>query len=343
MPRLYLEEYRRALIGQTIIIACRESILRDHFPAILADVKFLNRQDLTVHLLHNLPKRLALHTYFEAMATRLRQTQVVRIPPEQDFYDTVLNYQQYADKIVFLERKALMDHHGQRINALSTERVRQSFASFRDLIANPNLQGIIEQICYRLEIRQIARVHILPAGRYAIKHELFTVEGSGTLIANDFVETFDTLKNDDEIHIVCDILKQYRRDKFLKVRTLDYIYRHRDDFFVVKIDGIIVGCTEKIVINANTVELGGLAISTKFRNQQIGLMLVHSFLAEMRRQGFGVIISLTNNPKLISLYRHLGFQPCSAPEYQTRQARSPGVKMFWIDAGSDRSDVSSFQ
>lgn len=330
MPRLYLEEYRQALEGQTILIACRESVLREHFRAILADVKFLIRQGLQVQLLHNLPNRLALHKYFEIMAARLSPPRLVRIPAEVDFYEAVLNHQQHIDKLVFLERKALIDHSGQRINALSTEKVRQSVASFKDLIANPNLKGIIEQICYRLEIGQISRVHILPAGRYAIKHELFTVEGSGTLIANDFVETFDVLHNDADMHIVCDILKQYRREKFLKVRSLDYIRRHRNHFFAVKIDGIIVGCTEKLIIDAETVELGGLAISTKFRNQQIGMLLVQSFINAMRQEGYKQVISLTNNPKLIGMYRHLGFELYPGSAYRARQMQSPQVKLFWM-------------
>jgi predicted GNAT family N-acyltransferase len=79
------------------------------------------------------------------------------------------------------------------------------------------------------------------------------------------------------------------------------------------------------------VELGALAISTKFRNQRVGVFTVNAFLKEMARSGFKKVISLTNNPRLQSLYGHLGFVRESLPRYAGRQALSPGVSMFHRD------------
>ena len=38
MPRLFIEEYTRALTGKTVCIACREGILRDNFKAVIDDI-----------------------------------------------------------------------------------------------------------------------------------------------------------------------------------------------------------------------------------------------------------------------------------------------------------------
>jgi predicted GNAT family N-acyltransferase len=93
----------------------------------------------------------------------------------------------------------------------------------------------------------------------------------------------------------------------------------------------VVGCAEKIPLDEKTVELGALAISSRFRNQQIGLLLITSFIDEMKATGFSRIISLTNNEKLARMYLDLGFQCLSPAGLKFRQDQSPGVKMFLID------------
>jgi amino-acid N-acetyltransferase len=84
------------------------------------------------------------------------------------------------------------------------------------------------------------------------------------------------------------------------------------------------------MIDENTVELGALAISTRFRNHRVGVHTVNSFLALMRSQGYTRFISLTNNPRLEALYNRIGFVQESRSEYQERQALSPDVKMFFM-------------
>ena len=86
---------------------------------------------------------------------------------------------------------------------------------------------------------------------------------------------------------------------------------------------------EKKIVGDATVEIAALAISTKFRNQRVGVFTVQAFIERMLQQGFTRFISLTNNPKLRQLYGALGFVPCQRPEYQSRQADSPNVSMFF--------------
>jgi amino-acid N-acetyltransferase len=328
MTQLYLEEYRRALAGQPVLIACREGILRSHVEEIIEDIKFLSRQGVATVFLHNVSNRVANRKLFALLALRLADTRIVRFSPDLDFYHQVLNFQPEIFKLIFLERKALVDPDGQRINCLTTLKTRQRSDSWKDLIANTNFKAVLEQICEKIDAGSIQRVHILAAGKDSIKHELFSIEGSGTLIANNFSETFSRVQTDEEVRIVSGILKMYRGQRYLKPRSPAYISEHRCQFFVAKIDGIIVGCLEKIVIDAQTVELGALAISTKFRNQQVGLFLIDSFLDQMRAEGFSDVISLTRNPRLAVLYKTRGFSKKSPPRFARRQAASPRVQMY---------------
>jgi hypothetical protein len=60
---------------------------------------------------------------------------------------------------------------------------------------------------------------------------------------------------------------------------------------------------------------------------------VNAFEDEARQAGFKRIISLTNNPRLHSLYNQLGFTQGDLPEYSARRAASPGVALFYKDIG----------
>lgn len=329
MVQLYLNEYVKNLIGRTVCIACREGILRDHFTEIVADIKFLVRKGVVTTLFHNLPHRFANQKLLRKLEMRLPETSLIRIAPELDFYQAVLDHPDTVYKLIFLERRYLIDNNGNKINALTTSRVREGMADFGDCIANVNFKDNMNRLCEKIEAGQCDRIHILPAGKNAIKHELFTVEGTGTMIADNFSEEFRQVQTDEDVAIVHRILAMYKRSGFLKPRSKQYVSQNRQRFFVTAIDGIVVGCMEQKIIDEKTIELGALAISTRFRNQRVGVYTVNAFMRTMVAQGYSRFISLTRNPRLQALFLQLGFVEKSPPEYSRRQSESPDVQMFF--------------
>ncbi len=330
MPRLYLSEYQRVFIGKHICIACREGILRDNLQHIIADIKFLVRCNIQTTLYHNMANRFANQKHFRFLADRLPETTIRRVAPEVDFYRYVLDREQSVFKLIFLERKYLCDQKGRRINTLTT---RDTINKNNEIVANINLVGALNQISNRISEGKYDRVHILPARKNSIKHELFTVEGTGTMIANNFEEKYLPVKTDQDVQMISGILDLYKKKGFLKPRDKRYLHEHRERFRFTMIDGIAVGCLERIEIDAHTIELGALAISTRFRNQRIGVFTVNAFEDEAKHEGFKRIISLTNNPRLHSLYNQLGFTQGDLPDYSARRASSPGVALFYKDIG----------
>jgi len=105
---------------------------------------------------------------------------------------------------------------------------------------------------------------------------------------------------------------------------------HRHNYFVTLIDGIVVGCVEKKIIDPQTAEIAALAISTRFRNQRVGVFTVKAFMDTLGHEGYRHFISLTNNPKLKKLYLMMGFTRCRDNQYKDRHAASPGVDMYHI-------------
>ena len=326
MPRLYIAEYHRAFTGNHICIACREGILRDNLQHIVADIKFLVRHGIRTTFYHNMANRFANQKHFRLLADRLPETTIKRVAPEVDFYSYVLDREQSVYKLIFLERKYLCDQKGQRINTLTT---RDTIQKNNEIVANINLMGALNQISNRISEGAYDRVHILPARKNSIKHELFTVEGTGTLIANNFEEKYLPAVTDQDVEMIAGILDLYSKKGFLKPRDKHYLFEHREHFRLTIIDGIAVGCLERIEIDSRTVELGALAISTRFRNQRIGVFTVNAFEDEVKQTGFSRIISLTNNPRLHSLYTQLGFKQGDLPEYSARQASSPEVALYY--------------
>ncbi len=329
MPQLYIEEYAKHLIGKRVCIACREGILRDNLQDIIADLKFLSRKNILTTLFHNLPNRYANQKLLRELEGKLPLTKIIRIDPHSDFYKAVLDHSDAVFKAIFLERRYLIDTKRNKLNALTTDRVRDSLQDYRDCIANVNFKDSIALICRKIEEGLCERIHILPAGKNTIKHELFTVEGSGTMIANNFVELFRQVQTDEDVAIVSRILTMYKSGGFLKPRSKQYLSRNRNNFYVTIIDGIAVGCVEQKVINQYTVELGALAISTRFRSQRIGVFTVNAFISLMAQEGFTSFISLTKNPRLKALFQQLGFVEGTRGEYAERQAISPDVPMFY--------------
>lgn len=329
MVQLYIDEYVKNLVGRPVCIACREGILRNHLKEIVADIKFLVRKGIHTTLFHNLPNRFANQKILRQLEMRLPETSLQRIAPELDFYEAVLEHPETIHKLIFLERRYLTDNKGNKINTLTTGRVREASADFGELIGNVNFRDTMNRLCEKIEAGLCERIHILPAGKNTIKHELFTVEGSGTMIADNFIEEFRQVQTDEDVAIVHRILTMYKRSGFLKPRSKAYLSRNRSSFFVTAIDNIVVGCLEQKIIDERTVELGALAISTRFRNQRVGVYTVNAFIQTMTLQGFDRFISLTKNPRLQFLFLQLGFIQKSPPEYSKRQSESPDVKMFY--------------
>lgn len=335
MPKLYLGEYKKSLSGSDILVACREGILRNHLDEIIHDLKFIQRQGINVTLVHTLPNRFANRKHFRYLVGKLPDTEIIRTPIEagEDFYEFTMSLKERIEKIIFVERKYLTDDKGRKINSITTKKIRrmideQKIMAYGDLINNMNFKDVMDSACQRIESGAIGRVHIVPAGRRKIMHELFSIEGTGTMIANDFNEALAGIRTGNDVDIVCEILKKCRKDHFIKPRSKAYISANRNNFFIAEIDGIPVGCAERIHIDKNTAELGALAVSSKYRSQMVGLFLIESFIQLGKKDGYGRILSMTNNPKLGKILTGFGFEPKTPDDLRERQERSPNVAMF---------------
>ena len=154
-------------------------------------------------------------------------------------------------------------------------------------------------------------------------------------------KVFRRVRTDGEVAAVSRILASCKRSGYLRPRSTTYLDRNRRQFYISVSGGIVIGCVEKKVIDARTVELGALATARGHRHRRVGLFTVRSFLELTAAEGFSRCISLTNNPCLKALYARLGFVQDHRQEYQDRQDQSPGVTMFFrqIETPAQRSPL----
>lgn len=331
MTLLYIQEYSQHLAGKKIAIACREGILREHLSHIVTDIKFLNRLKISTFLFHNIPNRFANQKILNEINRKLPENTLCRINPTEDFYASVLAQKEAEYKLIFLERSYLRDRNGKKINTFTTKKFRTDIIEIIDSVQNVNFRDALIQICEVIDSGRCQRIHILPAKKDSIKKELFSLEGSGTMIANDFTEKFRKIHSEQDATIVSQILNMHKTSGFLKKRSKEYILNHYENFFVTSIDDIIVGCIEKKIVDESTVELAALAISSRFLNQQIGVYTITAFIETMRKKGINKFIVLTKNPRLQKLVKKMGFALDVHNRWAYRQSQSPGVSLFFIN------------
>lgn len=337
MPKLYTKEYKRIYEGSHFVASCREGMLRGNFDNIVSNIKYLTRSGIKTSLLHSIPNRYSNRKIFLELERKLPDTQIKRVPIESNvnYYDYAMDYAEEiaADKLIFVENTFLRDERGQRIGSMTTDKLRRKQEKgtpgrYSDSIDNPNLQEIFERICAFLEENQLSRIHIIPNVKNAIRHEVFSVEGVGTLIANNFKQILSRAET-GEVDKIERILRPYFKHGLLKSRNKEYIQDHMDQFFFSKIDDIPVGCMQLIPVDERTLELGAFAVTVRFRGQDVGFFLLQEAENLVRSEQRSRLISLTNNRKLQEMYTKNDFTKGTPKDLIQRQDKSPLVSMFY--------------
>jgi len=313
--------------------AVREWILRDHHDIITNDLKFIARKGMDVKLFHNIwINRWNRRFLRENISVKVPNIELERVPTWKWLYEHILSTKQNVDKLIILERQYLIWDEGKRINTISTDKLQKAIKEndvYNLWISNTNFMWDLLKICKSVEAWNVSRVHVLPAGRKnAIKHELFSIEGSGTLIGNNFWNPEIQAATEDDEDIILWVLKS-SKSLYLKTRSKQYIQENITNFHIAKIDNIPVWCVEIISIDSNTIELWALAVIQSFLSLKIGITLI-KFIESIWKKQWKHIISLTNNKKLQDIYTWRWFEKESSGKYIEREKRSPWVQIFLL-------------
>ncbi len=194
-----------------------------------------------------------------------------------------------ADKLIFLGKNSGVQD-GER---LLREMIPNEVDRFlRDKDLSFEINTFLK--CAAEACRQgVHRTHLLSyAHDGALIEELFTRDGSGTLISHDPYEEIRRATFNDIVGLM-ELLQPLEAQGILVKRDKDRIEQDLPYYTVIERDGMIVGCGALYPLDDQSAELASLAIHPNYRSGSRGSDLLMFLEQEARSQGLYKLFALT--------------------------------------------------
>lgn len=159
----------------------------------------------------------------------------------------------------------------------------------------------------------VRRVHIISYARDgALLQELFTRDGSGTLISHDPYEEIRMADIDDVVGLI-ELLRPLEEDGILVRRSRERLETEIDQFAVIERDGMIVGCAALYPLPTEvdekpSAEIACVAVHPNYRSSSRGAELLDYLEAKARAKGIEQLFVLTT--RTAHWFIEQGFVPC---------------------------------
>ena len=199
-----------------------------------------------------------------------------------------------ADKLImFNNSQILKDDNGETIRQFTCNEAKarlgdEGAKNIDETPATALAQGI--KACES----GVKRVHYVDQNiDGGLLHELFTLDGVGTLLTS---APYDTIRQAtvNDIAGIYELIEPLEQQGILVVRTLDKIEVDIDDYIVLVRDGTVIACAalhdypkEKVM------ELACVAVHPDYQNQSMGEMLYKSIEALALHNGAKTLLALT--------------------------------------------------
>lgn len=108
-----------------------------------------------------------------------------------------------------------------------------------------------------------------------------------------------------DVPYIHELLEVYATQGNLLPRTMNELYRHLRDFFVIELDGCVVACGALEIFTEDLGEVRSLVVSDVQKKRGLGAMLVSRIIDEARTIGLRRLMALTYVPEF---FHRLGFK-----------------------------------
>lgn len=108
-----------------------------------------------------------------------------------------------------------------------------------------------------------------------------------------------------DVPLIHYLVENYAAQGNLLPRPMSELYRHLRDFFVVEVDGRVVGCGALEIFTESLGEIRSLVVDEPHKRHGFGRVLVDRLLEEARVIGLRRIMALTYVPEF---FHKLGFE-----------------------------------
>lgn len=195
-----------------------------------------------------------------------------------------------ADKLIlFAQAQGLLDENGQLIRHCDVNAVKALHGSHRDKVDH-DWQAMIDAF----DSDRVQRCHCISYQQDgALLQELFTRDGSGTLIAHDHYEQLRQACSDD-INGILALIEPLEERGLLVKRSRVVLENDIDHFTVIERDGMIVACVAFYIYTEQRMgEIACLAIHEHYRGGKRGEHLLQQLEVQARAQGIKQLFALT--------------------------------------------------
>jgi amino-acid N-acetyltransferase len=214
-----------------------------------------------------------------------------------------------ADKLIFLgEQTGIYNEKGQLIKEMIPHEVTRFL---RDLPAHSEVARFLSASSEACR-NGIHRTHIISYAKDgALLEELFTRDGSGTLISHDSYEEIRRADIDDVVGLM-ELLTPLEEQGILVRRSRERLETDIENFSVIERDGMVLGCAALYELSDDAAEVACVAVHPNYRNGNRGADLVAFLEQQARSRGIKELFVLTTRTS--HWFVELGFVEVPAEE-----------------------------
>ena len=211
-----------------------------------------------------------------------------------------------ADKLIlFGAARGLLDEHGQLVRELRPQQVAPHLARL-----GSDYQGELLDAAAQACRGGVRRSHIVSyVEDGALLNELFTREGSGTLVAQ---EQFEQLREAgiDDVGGLLELIRPLEEQGILVRRSREVLEREIEQFSIVEREGLIIACAALYPVpDSDWGELACLAVHPDYRQGGRGDQLLERIEQRARAKGLKTLFVLTT--RTAHWFQERGFKPSS--------------------------------
>lgn len=211
-----------------------------------------------------------------------------------------------ADKLIFLDRHVGLEDEGGNLIRQCTSASAQNLS-----VVDEEQQRLLDAAC-RACSRGVTRSHLLTFHREgALLEELFTHDGSGTLIAQDPYEQAREAGIDD-IASIMEIIRPLEESGALVRRSRERLEEEIHHFSILERDGRVIACAALYPFTeAGAGEIACVATHPDYRGEGRAQQLLNKLIDEAARLSLTEVFVLTTQST--HWFLEQGFEP-TAPE-----------------------------
>ncbi len=227
-----------------------------------------------------------------------------------------------ADKLIFLGKQhGLNNEHGQLMREITPHQLDQHIFKYQD--SNPDI-ALHLRGAQTASLQGVHRVHLISyAYDGALVEELFTRDGSGTMITDAHYEEVRTANIQDVVGLIS-LLRPLEQEGILVYRSRERLENEIEHFAVIERDGTILACAALYPIpvtgdEKRSAEIACVAVHPSYRKSNRGSQILHYLEEKARTLGIEQLFILTT--RTAHWFLEQGFEQVSVDDLpNARQA-----------------------